>query len=346
MRPQRGLIVLTVLAVLGSPGCALVEASSRASSAEQGAQVRPSKSGASDDPSADLPPPSLPPRADVPPLGSTRSTGGRGSAAIGPFSRARAMTDVRRLANDIGPRVRAGRGERLASYYIARRFRSLGYEVRTQRYRVDGGRSRNVIASWPGAMRYPVVIGAHMDTVRGSPGANDNASGVAVILELARLLAGRRQARFVQLVAFGSEEYGRDGRHHVGSQVYVNRLGPSGRRKLAGMVSVDMIADGRPLLIGTAGIGPEVVARRVYREAVKAGVDARYVNTCDCSDNGPFERAGIPGALAWSGLEPDYHSPSDTPPNLNPHHLGRTGRALRAFVVVLGRNVIARFRRY
>ena len=256
------------------------------------------------------------------------------------------MNDVRRLANDIGPRVRARRGERLASYYIARRFRSLGYDVKTQTYRVDGGRSRNVIASWPGAMSYPVVVGAHMDTVRGSPGANDNASGVAVILELARLLAGRRQARFVKLVAFGSEEYGRDGRHHVGSQVYVNRLGSSGRRKLAGMVSVDMIADGRPLLIGTAGIGPEVVARRVYREAVKAGVDARYVNTCDCSDNGPFERAGIPGSLAWSGLEPDYHSPSDTPANLNPNHLARTGRALRAFVVVLNRSVIARFRRY
>lgn len=94
---------------------------------------------------------------------------------------------------------------------------------------MDGDRSRNVVARWPGSARRGVVLGAHMDTVAKSPGANDNASGVAVLLETARLIAGKEPARWVTLVAFGSQEYGADGRHHVGSANFVKRLGPRGR---------------------------------------------------------------------------------------------------------------------
>lgn len=255
------------------------------------------------------------------------------------------MHHVRSLAREIGVRVRATRGERLGARYAADRFESLGYKVNIQRFEVDGRTSRNIVAWWPDAMRYPVVIGGHMDTVPGSPGANDNASGVAVVLELARIVAGTDKARYLRFVAFGSEEYGENGLHHVGSQVFVDRLRKEGRRRLAGMVSVDMVADGRPLIVGTSGIGPERVARTLYRKIDEVGIGVEYRTTCDCSDNGPFEHAGIPAAFAWSGSEPDYHSPSDRVKNMSPRDLHRTGRAIRAFVKALDLEMIRRFRR-
>ncbi len=255
------------------------------------------------------------------------------------------MEHVRKLADDIGSRVRARGGELRGAQYIAERFRDLGYNVRIQRFDVDGGTSRNVVAWWPDSLRYPVILGGHMDTVPGAPGANDNASGVAVLLETARLVAGHPKARYVRFVAFGSEEYGTDGRHHVGSQVFVNRLGPRGRNRLAGAISVDMVAAGRPLLVGTSGIGPAVVARALFRKIDNAGIAVDYRTLCDCSDNGPFEHAGIPASFMWSGPQPCcYHSPDDTVPNMEPNDLERSGRALRAFVGQLTRSMIDRFR--
>jgi putative aminopeptidase FrvX len=285
--------------------------------------------------------------ADVAPTHMATTTTQQSPAApdeLPSFLKTRAMGHVRALARRIGVRVRATRRERRGASYIASKLRDFGYEVRVQRFGVDGGTSRNVIARWPGSMRYPFIIGAHMDSVPRSPGANDNASGVAVMIEIARLVKGRSQAEFLKFIAFGSEEYGTDGRHHVGSQVFVNRLGARGRRMLPGMVSVDMIADGRPLIDGTAGIGPRVVARTLLRKIRAADINVVYRTTCDCSDNGPFERAGIPAAFLWSGWESNYHSPTDTVRNMQPDDLLRTGRAVRAFVKDLDRDLIARFR--
>lgn len=267
-------------------------------------------------------------------------------APIGSFSKQRAMQHVRKLAADIGVRVRATRGELRGSRYIAEQFRSFGYNVRIQKFEVDGGTSRNVVAWWPESRRYGVVVGGHMDTVQTSPGANDNASGVAVVLELARLVAGKEPSRSVRFVAFGSEEYGSNGVHHVGSQVYVNRLGERGRNRLAGMVSVDMVADGRPLLVGNSGIADDVVARSLYRRIRDAGIAVRYHTLCDCSDHGPFEHAGIPASFAYSGPEPNYHDSSDTVPNMKPDDLLRTGRAMRVFVNAVDRDMLQRFRQH
>lgn len=265
---------------------------------------------------------------------------------LGEFSRKRAMNHVRKLSKDIGVRVRATKGERRAADYIRAKLDKLGYETHVQKFDVDGGTSRNVTARWPGARRYGIVIGGHMDTVPGSPGANDNASGAAVVLEMARLAAGKKPAKNLQFVAFGSEEFGTNGAHHVGSQVFVNRLDSKGRRKLGGMVSVDMIADGRPLITGTAGIGPDVLARMLFRKFKRAGFGVDYQTTCDCSDNGPFERAGIPAAFLWSGDEPDYHDESDRPKNLSKKDLRRTGRAVLEFVDDVDDQMLERLRQY
>lgn len=264
---------------------------------------------------------------------------------IGKFSKKRAMKDVRKLAGDIGVRVRTTRAEKKGARYIARRFRSMGYNTNVQKFHVDDGVSRNVVAWWPGSRRYPLIVGAHMDSVPDSPGANDNASGVAVVLENARLFAGTRQAEWVRFVAFGSEEYGTDGRHHVGSEKFVRRLQRKGRKRLPGMVSVDMVADGRPLIVGNSGIAEDAVAKMLYRDLKRAKIGVTYQTSCDCSDNGPFERAGIPAGFMYSGDEPDYHASTDTPANLKPRDLERSGRALRAVIEKLDRKRIQRLRK-
>lgn len=260
------------------------------------------------------------------------------------FNRANAIKHVRRLADRIGVRVRGTEGERRGARYIKRRFESLGYRVQVQKFAVDGRTSRNVVAWWPGVLEHPFVVGAHMDTAPRSPGANDNASGAAIVIEMARLLRGNDRARLFKFVAFGSEEYGANRRHHVGSEVFVERLGREGRRKSPGMISVDMVADGRPLLVGNSGIAGDVVANELYRRVKNAGIRTRYETSCDCSDNGPFEHARIPAAYVWSGDEPDYHAPSDTVSNMRPKDLHRSGRAVRAFLLSLNREDLRRFR--
>jgi Zn-dependent M28 family amino/carboxypeptidase len=256
------------------------------------------------------------------------------------------MRHVRHLAEDIGVRVRTTEGETRGARYVAGKFRNYGYDVTIQRFSVDGATSRNVVARWPDANPYEVVIGGHMDSVPTSPGANDNASGTAVVLELAKIAAGTKQSRHVTFVAFGSEEYGDDGTHHVGSEVFVRRLGPEGREHLAGMTSVDMIADGRPLLVGNSGIADDVVARTLFRKVQKANIAVRYHVLCDCSDHGPFEHAGIPASFMYSGETPEYHSSEDTVANLQPRDVRRTGRAARAFLKDIGPRMIRRFRRH
>ncbi len=90
--------------------------------------------------------------------------------------------------------------------YIAAAFAEMGYRVRQEPLNARGRSVRNIVATHHGASGPAVVVGAHYDTVLGSPGANDNGSGVAGLLELARLLYGRPQAASVRFVAFVNEE--------------------------------------------------------------------------------------------------------------------------------------------
>ena len=104
-----------------------------------------------------------------------------------------------------------------------------------------------------------LVVGAHLDTIAVAPGAEDNASGIAVLLETAR------RARAVELpqvvfVAFGGEEpRGPGDLHHFGSKHYVAGLGVAERRHLRGMVALDRVGVGPPLTVGwVAGTTPRV----------------------------------------------------------------------------------------
>jgi Zn-dependent M28 family amino/carboxypeptidase len=95
-----------------------------------------------------------------------------------------------------------------AADYIEETLQSMGYAVSSQVYTVQGTSVRNLEAVRGGTSLAEeiVLIGAHYDTVSGSPGANDNASGVAALIEIARLLAANQLARSVRFVAFVNEE--------------------------------------------------------------------------------------------------------------------------------------------
>jgi Zn-dependent M28 family amino/carboxypeptidase len=116
---------------------------------------------------------------------------------------------VRHLAVTIGER-NMGRPDALdaAADYIAASFESDGLAVSRQEFTVGGGQAANIVAETgvAGSPAEIVVAGAHYDSVAGSPGANDNASGVAVLLEAARLLAGFEGGRRLRFIAFANEE--------------------------------------------------------------------------------------------------------------------------------------------
>ena len=127
------------------------------------------------------------------------------------------------LAADIGERnVFRPSALAEAAEFIRSEWRSQGHAVRAQSYRVGDIDCENLEVTIAGGARAQeiVILGAHYDSVAGSPGADDNASGVAALLEIARLLAESRPARTIRLVAFVNEEppffFGSD----MGSGVY------------------------------------------------------------------------------------------------------------------------------
>ncbi len=242
------------------------------------------------------------------------------------------MAHVRALAGRIGPRPAGSEEYRRAVTYVARALRESGYRVRLLPFEVTGvGRSWNVMAWWPGSGPPRVLVGGHLDTVPLAPGANDNASGVAVILELARSLAGTEDARGVRFVAFGAEERQPNGAHHLGSEALAARMGG----RLQAMVSADMIGQHRPLIVGRTGVAGRRTVAAVRRAARREGVRTRERILPDVSDHGPFERAGVPSAFMWTGDEPNHHEPTDVVRHVSKRALGRAGRVLLRFLIPL-----------
>jgi len=136
--------------------------------------------------------------------------------------------------------------EKSASY-IEERFRECGLGPERQKFEYFGNTYFNLIAKVPGPPSMstgpgalPLIVGAHYDTVEGSPGADDNASGVAALLELARFLSETPPARPVTLAAFSLEEPPAFGGSRMGSHVYAKGLKDRGD-EIYGMISLEML---------------------------------------------------------------------------------------------------------
>jgi len=275
-----------------------------------------------------------PRRSPAPPVGAPRG-----------FDVTAALSDVRFLAGRIGPRLATGRGFRRAGGLVERRFATLGYDVRREMFRVPAGdswgvpvragRSFNVVAEPPGfdPVERHVVLGAHLDTVAVAPGAEDNASGVAVLLEVARLAALEPTRLPVVLVAFGAEEpLGRgDDLHHFGSRHHVRGLAASRREAVQAMVSLDRVGVGSVVPVCTGPVSPPLVQRRLVRTAARIGVPVR---TCQntSSDHWSFERAGMVVARVGGTSYAAYHSAADLPRVVQAAQLRRTGRLVWAWL--------------
>ena len=111
-----------------------------------------------------------------------------------------------------------------AAGYIESRFQDMGYDVRWQTYTCYGKEVSNLIAEKSGIGEGTVVIGAHYDTVPGTPGADDNASAVAGLLNLAELLKSGSSEKDFMFVAFVNEEPPCFGSSNMGSRVSARQL--------------------------------------------------------------------------------------------------------------------------
>ena len=192
--------------------------------------------------------------------------------------------------------VSGDRGEFLLQN-TSNELRSLTLKVDTVRRQVTG---RNLIAKQKNSTQPEVIIGGHYDSVLGSPGANDNASGTAVVLNLARRLANTPQADRVWFVAFDGEE---DGLH--GSRAFVDRADSQFLSQLAGMINFDMVGINNELKISGTSSLIELVENSSLSETKAVGG----------SDHIPFANAKVPVLFFTRGLDPNYHTPEDVKVN-------------------------------
>ena len=150
---------------------------------------------------------------------------------------------VHALAGEIGERnyIEFHALER-AAQYIENALGELGYDVSSHYYDIGAQRFRNLEAALVGS-RYPeeiVVVGGHYDSVEGAPGADDNASGVAAVLELARMFRSESPERTVQFVFFVNEEPPHFNTRLMGSRVYAARAARASD-KIVAMMSLESI---------------------------------------------------------------------------------------------------------
>jgi Zn-dependent M28 family amino/carboxypeptidase len=262
---------------------------------------------------------------------------------------------VEHLAVTIGER-NIDRYPRLvqAAEFIEQEFRKAGYETSFQEYEVFDVPCRNIEVELPGADRRDeiVIVGGHYDSVIGTPGANDNASGTAATLALARALAGSQPARTLRFVTFVNEEPPYFQSDDMGSLVYARRCRERGEEVVA-MLSLETIgyysdepgSQQYPPLVGafypSEGNFIGVVGNMGSRKLVRRVVELFRANA-----DFPCEGAAVPGAITgvgwsdhWSFWQegypavmitdtapfryPYYHHPEDTPDKLDFDRMAR-----------------------
>jgi len=246
-----------------------------------------------------------------------------------------------------------------AARYIRDAFGGMGYEARDEAFQSGAVAVRNLVAEARGGARADeiVVVGAHYDSVRGAPGANDNGSGVAAMLELARAARDWRPARTWRFVAFVNEEppFFRTG--EMGSRVHAERAKARGERIVA-MYSLETIgyysdAPGSQRypfpfsafypdrgnfvafvanLPSRALLHRTIAAFRAHAEFPSEGAAApAWIPGVDWSDQWSFWREGYPAVMLTDTAPyryPYYHTPLDTPDKVDYDRLARVVRGL------------------
>jgi Peptidase family M28 len=247
----------------------------------------------------------------------------------------RAKNFVERITS-FGQRPAGGLHERQVANLLARGLANLGYTIERQTFLLPDGRySQNVVARTPGTVR--VVVLAHMDGVYNTVAANDNGSGVAGLVEIARVLRGYDG---LLLATVGAEERVVTGSpHHLGSRALVRSMTSAEREAIRFVVSLDMISVGSVLNVRGLESSPNRSARWLLQVARDLGYRASYLQDSGMSDHTEFTRAGVPAAwLEWR-WDTCWHQPCDTARRVDPVKLRRAAR----LALVTGRSVLRKF---
>lgn len=244
---------------------------------------------------------------------------------------------------DLGYRITGTEPNRQAGDMILEELESLGWETREQPFTAVDTPARNLIA-WKGEGP-AIMLGAHYDTRRSADqedpsvpvmGANDGASGVAVLLELARVLDLERVDRQVYLAFFDAEDNGRlDGWDYIlGSTYMAEHWGEEGEPPLEAMVLVDMIGDRDLQVYYEQNSDPDLSAE-IWQVAATLGYDDRIIAEPRYSildDHIPFLRAGIPAVDMIDFDYPYWHTTQDTPDKVAPESLEVIGHTLEVWL--------------
>lgn len=265
----------------------------------------------------------------------------------------RLRSHVERLAGEIGQRHMEDFGSlELSATYITDSLTSAGYEVRMLPYTDEGLEVNNIEAELKGSSGDLVIVGAHYDTVPGTKGANDNASGVAAVLELARIMNGHRPLRTVRFVLFANEEPPYFKTDRMGSHVYASSLKAQGQ-KVSAMLSLETIgfymdAPGSQLypspldlfypdtgnfIAFVGNMGSRRLIKQVigaFRETVdfpsEGAAVPGFLPGVDWSDHWSFWQNGYPGIMVTDTAPyryPHYHTGGDTPEKLDYTRMAR-----------------------
>lgn len=261
--------------------------------------------------------------------------------------RAELVADVQTLAGEIGERNLQHYAQlNAAADFIEGSFSRAGLEPRRDSYELQGRACHNIEVEIPGARPQIVVIGAHYDSVFGSPGANDNASGVAALLALARRFAGKPSGQTLRFVAFVNEEPFYFQTEQMGSFVYASRC-KARKDQISAMLSLETIgyfsdaprsqiypSPGLGLFYPTTGnfigfvgnVGSRALLRRtigLFRQQAKLPSEGAalpaFIPGVAWSDQWSFWQCGYPAIMITDTAPfryPHYHSSTDTPDKL------------------------------
>lgn len=261
--------------------------------------------------------------------------------------------DVRVLAETIGPR-NPGDDARAANLvaareYVATRFGELGMAVTRERYRV-GEREVEILITELRGESHPneiVVVGAHYDSHDESPGANDNATGIAALLAVAESLRMAPRDRTLRFVAFPNEERPYTRTRLMGSRVYARRCRARGENVVS-MVSLETVGrhHGPPRLavVSNLASGSRRLATRLHR-ALRPVESQRVVGPAflpllKSSDHWSFWKEGYAAVMVTDGgplRYLHYHRRSDRPEVVDFDALTEVTRALAGAINEIAR---------
>jgi aminopeptidase YwaD len=195
--------------------------------------------------------------------------------------------------------------------------------------------SKNIIAtmkSKKGSGGKNIVVGAHYDGV-DTPAANDNASGIATVLEAAKVLSKQKLNCDIKFIAFGAEE-----RSLIGSIYYVDSLNLKEKDNIIAMINLDMVGVGDTLKIHTLSDSSKSLPADLAVSCLKKFNYKNSRSAQDGSDHVPFESAAIPVAYLEYGPDDAYHTDKDTIDRIQKEDLLHACNVVVSMCKVIGKN--------